>query len=102
PLHFAHLALFAARIRARPSAEILRLGAIAPTFRWPFTFAHRALCAAAILARAAALIVRRPRGALVLFTPLNAPIAVSCALPRCPAPAPRDWHSGLPAGVPLQ
>ena len=77
--------MFAARIRARPAAEILRLGAIATTFRCPFTLAHRALCAAAILARAAALIVRRPRGALVLFNPLNAPIAVSRALTCCAA-----------------
>src|SRR5690348_1507074 len=85
PLHFAHLALFAALIRARPAAEILRLGAIATTFRCPFTLAQRALCATAILARPAALIVRRPRVALVLFNPLNAPIAVSSAFNCCAA-----------------
>src|SRR5437016_4019596 len=79
-LHFAHLALLAALIRARPAAEMRRLGAIETTFRCPFTLAHRARWAAAILARAAALIVRRPRAdAPVLFSPLRALIAVSSA-----------------------
>src|SRR5438270_14002512 len=74
--HFAHLALVAALIRARPAAEMRRLGAIETTFRCPFTLAQRALCAVAILARAAALIVRRSRVTPVLFNPLSALIAV--------------------------
>jgi hypothetical protein len=83
-LHFAHLALLAALIRARPAAEMRRLGAIATTFPCPFTLAHRARCAAAILARAAALMVRRPRAdPPVLFTPLSALIAVSSAFTCC-------------------
>ncbi len=53
-LHFAHLALVAALIRAKPAGEMRRrLGAIETTFRCPFTLAQRALWAAAILARAA-------------------------------------------------
>jgi hypothetical protein len=59
-LTLAHLALFAALIRARPAAEMWRLGAMETTFR-PRVRAQRALCAAEILARAASLIVRRPR-----------------------------------------
>jgi len=56
-LHFAHLALVAALIRAKPAGEMRRrLGAIETTFRRPFTLAQRAPWAAAILARAAALI----------------------------------------------
>src|SRR5690349_15383639 len=83
-LSLAHLARFAARIRARPAAEMWRLGAIEATF-WPRVRAHRAFCEAEILARAAALIVRRPRVAPVLFIPLSALIAVSNAFTCCAA-----------------
>ena len=79
----AHLALVAALIRARPAAEMRRLGEIETIFLCPFTLAQRALCAAAILARAAALIVRRLRLAPVLFIPFSALIAVSSALTCC-------------------
>ncbi len=40
-LTFAHLARFAALIRARPAAEMWRFGAIETTF-WPLVFAQRA------------------------------------------------------------
>src|SRR5713101_7491180 len=81
---FAHLALCAALIRARPADEMCRLGAIETTF-WPRVRAHRTFCEAEILARAAALIVRRPRVASVLFNPLSALIAVSRAFICCAA-----------------
>jgi hypothetical protein len=77
-LTLAHLARFAALIRARPAADMRRLGAIETIF-WPRVRAQRAFCEAEILARAAALIVRRPRVAPVLFIPLSALIAVSSA-----------------------
>jgi len=58
-LIFAHLARFAALIRANPAAEMRRLGVIETTFCWPFTLAQRALCAALIRARPAGEMCRR-------------------------------------------
>jgi hypothetical protein len=55
----AHLALTAARIRARPAALIFRLAFAGFTDAFPaLTLAHLALAAAAIFARPAALIFR--------------------------------------------
>jgi hypothetical protein len=84
-LILAHLARFAALIRARPAAEMrLRLGEIETTF-WPRARAQRAFCEAEILARAAALILRGPCDTRVLFIPLSALIAVSRAFTCCAA-----------------
>ena len=71
---FAHLARCAALIRAKPAAEIRRLGV-----EIPLRVAQRALCAATIFARAAADIVRPVR--VLAWVPLprgmSAWIAVS-------------------------
>jgi hypothetical protein len=83
-LTFAHLALAAALIRARPAAEMRRLGAMETTF-WPRVRAQRAFCDAEILARAAALILRGPCDLPVLFIPLSALIALSSAFTFCAA-----------------
>lgn len=61
-LIFAHLARCAALIRARPAAEIRRLGlAVVDIPFEPLTRAHLALCAEAMRARAAADMVRPVR-----------------------------------------
>jgi hypothetical protein len=56
--------------RARPAAEMCRLGAFETIF-CPRVRAHRALCEAEILARAAALRWRGPRDVRV-FNPVSA------------------------------
>jgi len=76
-LTLAHLALAAARIRARPAAEMWRLGAMETTF-WPRVRAQRALCAAAILARAAALFSAMSPDQKRLYVPLKDSAKLLC------------------------
>src|SRR5207245_9821352 len=80
--HFAHLALVAFLIFARPAAEMFRLG-LMETSVWPRVRAQRAFCEAEILARAAAPILRGPCNRGALFIPLSALIAVSRAFTCC-------------------
>src|SRR5437870_12521313 len=79
-LHFAHRALFAALIRARPAADIVRLPVFTVLLVLAFadfsgrSLAHRAFCASETFLRAAADKVRRgsldpPRADEVLFVP---------------------------------
>ena len=66
-LTFAHRARAAALIRARPAAEMWRLGLALLVAEPPFCLAHRTLCAAAIRLRAPADMVRPERDALRVF-----------------------------------
>lgn len=81
-LHFAHRALFAALIRARPAADIVRLPVFIVLLVLAFAefsernLAQRAFCASETFLRAAADKVRRgpldsPRGNEVLFVPAS-------------------------------
>src|SRR5438046_9990119 len=79
-LHFAHRALFAALIRARPTADIVRLPVFMPVLAFAEfserSLAQRAFCASETFLRAAADKLRRgpldsPRGNEVLFVPAS-------------------------------
>src|SRR2546426_7457239 len=81
-LHFAHRALFAALIRARPAADIVRLPVFIVLLVLAFAefsernLAQRAFCASETFLRAAADKVRRgpldsPRADKVLFVPAS-------------------------------
>ena len=81
-LHFAQRALFAALIRARPAADIVRLPVFIVLLVLAFAefsernLAQRAFCASETFLRAAADKVRRgpldsPRGNEVLFVPAS-------------------------------
>ena len=93
--HFAHRALCAAPILARPAAEILRLvrieiGAFERARLLPLSLAQRARCAAPIFLRAAADIVLR-----FGRTPLKLPFG----LPRAAKAAPSGSLRFLPDPV---
>src|SRR5207249_7340598 len=79
-LHFAQRALFAALIRARPAADIVRLPVLLLVLAFAEfserNLAQRAFCASETFLRAAADKVRRgpldsPRGNEVLFVPAS-------------------------------
>jgi hypothetical protein len=76
-LSFAHLARCAARVFAKPAAEMRGFRRIETTFR-PRARAQRAFCEAEIFARAEALILRGPCDPRV-FNPVRAAIAVFSA-----------------------
>ena len=82
-LTLAHLARFAALIRARPAADMRRLAALIGKTFWPLAFAQRTFCAAEIRARAAADIFRRGLDDPVLYVPAK---AASCGTQcrKCP------------------
>ena len=80
-LTFAHRARAAALIRARPAAEMWRLGLALLVAEPPFCLAHRALCAAAIRLRAAADIVRGPLPARGVFLPSEVRASIAASRP---------------------
>jgi hypothetical protein len=83
-LTLAHLAFAAARIRARPAAEMRRLGrrALAEGL-FALTFAHLARCAAAMRRRAVADRIREGRFGALPFSEVRALMARSIRFRSC-------------------